>query len=64
MHKFHKCELWGFYSVDAVVLSLLGYYADKQGIDSWHFERLEIYNHASQNNDADDKSSIFTVSAT
>jgi hypothetical protein len=30
MHKFNECELWGFYSVDAVDLSLLGYYADKQ----------------------------------
>ena len=64
MHKFHKCELWGFYSIDAVDLGLLGYYADKQGIESWHFETLEIYNPASQHNDADDTILPFLVSAT
>lgn len=62
VHKFHKCELWGFYSDDAVNLSLLGYYADKQGIDSCHSERLEIYKHASQNNDADDTNLPFLQS--
>jgi hypothetical protein len=64
MHKFHRCELWGFYGVDDDDLGILGYYADKQGTDSWHFETLGINNLASQHNEPEDTNPLVLDSAT